>query len=50
MALAEMAKRFTYEHAVKLSNHYDGGRERDDMLAAICELQRKLARAGFAPR
>ncbi len=49
-ALAQMTKRFTFEHAAGLSVRHDGGRERDDMLSAICALQRALALAGFAPR
>ena len=49
-ALAQMAKRFTFEHATSLSVRHDGGRERDAMLGGICALQRALARAGFEPR
>jgi hypothetical protein len=32
------------------SSRYDGGEERDAMLAGIGKLQRALAEAGFAPR
>lgn len=49
-ALAQMTKRFTYEHATSLSVRHDGGRERDTMLNGISTLQRALADAGFAPR
>jgi hypothetical protein len=49
-ALAQMAKRFTFEHAVSLSLAHDGGRERDAMLSGIGVLQRALADAGFEPR
>jgi hypothetical protein len=50
MALAQLAKRFTYEDAERLSSRYDGGEERDAMLEGILSLQRALAEAGFAPR
>jgi hypothetical protein len=50
MALAELAKRFTHDDAVRFSNRHDGGRERDAMLEGILSLQRALAEAGFAPR
>jgi hypothetical protein len=50
MALAQLAKRFTYEDAARLSNRHDGGHERDAMLEGIASLQRGLAEAGFAPR
>jgi hypothetical protein len=50
MALAQLAKRFAYDDAVRLSNRHDGGRERDAMLEGILALQRGLAEAGFAPR
>ena len=46
MALAELAKRFTHDDAVRFSNR----RERDAMLEGILSLQRALAEAGFAPR
>jgi hypothetical protein len=49
-ALAQMTKRFTFEHAASLSVRHDGGRERDAMLSGICALQRALADAGFGPR
>jgi hypothetical protein len=50
MGLAQMCKRFTYEDAVRFSNRYDGGRERDAILDGISTLQKALAEAGFAPR
>ena len=50
MALAELAKRFTHNDAVRFSNRHDGGRERDAMLEGILSLQRALAEAGHAPR
>ena len=50
MALAELAKRFSYDDAVRFSNRHDGGRERDAMLEGVLSLQRGLAEAGFAPR
>lgn len=49
-ALAQMCKRFTYEHAENLSNRFDGGRERDAMLDAIGKLDQALASIGYAPR
>jgi hypothetical protein len=49
-ALAQMTKRFTFEHAASLSVRHDGGRERDAVLRGICALQRALADAGFEPR
>jgi len=50
MALAQMVKRLRYDDAERLSSRYDGGTERDAMLAGIDKLQRALAEAGFAPR
>jgi hypothetical protein len=50
MALAQLAKRLGYDNAERLSSRYDGGEERDAMLAGIDKLQRALAEAGFAPR
>jgi len=50
MALAELAKRFTHDDAVRFSTRHDGGRVRDAMLEVILGLQRALAEAGFAPR
>jgi hypothetical protein len=49
-ALAQLCKRFGYSHAVELSNAFDGGRERDDMIDAVCVLRRALRDKGFAPR
>ncbi len=50
MALAQMVKRLGYDDAERLSSRYDGGHERDLMLAGVNKLQRALAEAGFAPR
>jgi hypothetical protein len=50
MALAQLVKRLGYDDAERLSSRYDGGQERDAMLAGIDKLQRALAEAGFAPR
>jgi hypothetical protein len=50
MALAEFAKRFTHDDAVRFSTRHDGGRERDAMLEGVLALQRGLAEAGFRPR
>ena len=50
MALAQLVKRLGYDDAERLSSRYDGGEERDLMLAGIDKLQRALAEAGFAPR
>lgn len=53
-ALAQMAKRFTWEDAKRLSNPHkvyaEGGSELDRMLDGICALQRALAAAGHEPR
>jgi hypothetical protein len=50
MAMAQMAKRFTYDDAVRFANPHDGGRERDAILEGTLTLQRALREAGFAPR
>jgi hypothetical protein len=50
MALAQLVKRLGYDDAERLSSRYDGGQERDRMLAGVDKLQRALAEAGFAPR
>ena len=50
MALAQLAKRLGYDDAERLSSRYDGGEERDAMLAGIDKLQRALKDAGFNPR
>ena len=50
MALAQLVKRLGYDDAERLSSRYDGGAERDRMLAGVNKLQRALAEAGFAPR
>jgi hypothetical protein len=49
-AIAQLVKRFGYDDAERFSSRYDGGEERDDMLAGVDKLQRALAEAGFAPR
>lgn len=49
-ALAQMAKRFSWDTAKSLSNAYDGGHERDLMIDAVCALSRALEDRGFAPR
>jgi hypothetical protein len=50
MALAQLVKRLGYDDAQRLSSRYDGGAERDAMLAGVDKLQCALADAGFAPR
>lgn len=50
MALAQLAKRFSFDDAIRLSNCYDGDRERDEMIAGVISLQSALASSGFAPR
>jgi len=50
MALAQLAKRFSFDDATRLSNRYDGDRERDEMIAGVITLQSALASSGFAPR
>jgi hypothetical protein len=50
MALAQLVKRLGYDDAERLSSRYDGGAERDAMIAGIDKLQRALAEAGVAPR
>lgn len=50
MALAQLAKRFSFTDAQNLSAAYDGGGERDTMIQAVCTLARALRDAGFAPR
>jgi hypothetical protein len=50
MALAQLVKRLGYDDAERLSSRYDGGQERDAMLAGIDKLRRALCEAGFAPR
>ena len=40
MALAQLVKRLGYDDAERLSSRYDGGAERDAMLAGIDKLQR----------
>lgn len=50
MALAQMVKRFSWDHAVSLSSPHDGGRQRDAMLEGVMMLSRALREAGYAPR
>jgi hypothetical protein len=50
MALAQLVKRLGHDDVERLSSRFDGGHERDLMLAGIDKLQRALAEAGFAPR
>jgi hypothetical protein len=50
MALAQLVKRLGYDDAERLSSRYDGGQERDAMIAGIDKLQRTLKDAGFNPR
>jgi len=49
-ALAQFVKRLGYDDAERLSSRYDGGEERDKMLAGIDKLQAALREAGFNPR
>jgi hypothetical protein len=49
-ALAQLVKRLDRSDCERLSNRYDGGQERDAMIASVDKLQRALAEAGFAPR
>jgi hypothetical protein len=49
-ALAQLVKRFGWDDAERLSDRFDGGRERDAMLEALRRLQNALAEASFAPR
>ncbi len=49
-ALAQMCKRFGLHHAEMLSNAFDGGFEREQMLDAIIRLERALREKGLAPR
>jgi hypothetical protein len=50
MALAQLVKRLGYDDAERLSSRYDGGQERDAMIAGIDKLQRVLKDTGFNPR
>jgi hypothetical protein len=49
-ALAQLVKRLDRGDCERLSHRYDGGAERDAMIAGIDKLQRALAETGFAPR
>ncbi len=49
-ALAQLVKRLDRGDCERLSHCYDGGVERDAMIAGIDKLQRAVAEAGFAPR
>ena len=50
MALAQLVKRLGYNDGEPLSSRYDGGHERDLILAGVDKPERALAEAGFAPR
>jgi hypothetical protein len=49
-ALALLSKRLDRADCERLSSRYDGGEERDAMIASVDKLQRALADAGFKPR
>jgi hypothetical protein len=49
-ALAQLVKRLDQADCERLSSRYDGGEERDAMIAGVDMLQRALADAGFRPR
>lgn len=49
-AMAQMCKRFGWDHANSLANAYDGGYERGQMLRAVAGLRLALDVAGFSPR
>jgi hypothetical protein len=49
-ALAQLVKRLDRADCERLSSRYDGGEERDAMIAGVDKLQRALADAGFRPR
>ena len=49
-ALAQLIKRLDRGDCERLSHRYDGGAERDAMIAGIDKLQRALKDAGFNPR
>lgn len=49
-ALAQLVKRLDRSDCERLSNRYDGGEERDAMIAGVDKLQHALAEAAFAPR
>ncbi len=49
-ALAQLVKRLDRGDCERLSHRYDGGAERDAMIAGIDKLQRALNDAGFNPR
>lgn len=50
MAVAQLCKRFGWDDAARLSNAFDEGNERDDMMDGVMVLSRALAEKGFAPR
>jgi hypothetical protein len=50
LALAQLVKRLDRSDCERLSNRYDGGQERDAMIAGVDKPQRALAEPGFAPR
>lgn len=50
-ALAQMCKRFSYEHASMLADRHDGGEERENILGAVSDLEKILALSlGFKVR
>jgi hypothetical protein len=49
-ALAQLVKRLDRADCERLSSRYDGGEERDAMIAGVDKLQRALADVGFKPR
>jgi hypothetical protein len=53
VALAQFVKRLDYETVVRFCDRkvlYGGRPEGDVAWSAICDVQRQLAEAGFAPR
>ncbi len=53
IALAQLIKRIDHGTIVRFASRsvwYSGRTEADVMWSAVCDLQRQLAEAGFAPR
>ncbi len=53
MALAQLVKRIDHGTVTRFASRsvwYSGRAEADVMWSAVCDLQRQLAEAGFAPR